>query len=80
MERLADDIPRIETFHTDDELSLHFRLIGEHEGRAYIVNVQLSTQDTRTGALLKPPEYGSAVAKVMTLLMAEVTDSACNRR
>ncbi len=63
---------KIETFHTDDGLDLHFRLMGENDGRAFIINVQLSAEDARTGTLLKPPEYGFAVAKLMQLLTVQL--------
>lgn len=68
----AYDFPILQTFHADDGFDLHFRLMGEHDGRAFIINVQLSAEDERTGALLKPPDYGFAVAKLMQLLTVQL--------
>lgn len=73
--RIANSYPhRIETFHTEGGRSLHFRLMGQHDGRAYIVNVQLSAEDTRTGVLLEPSEYAAVVTEVMQLLATQVTN------
>lgn len=48
--------------------------MGQHDGRAYIVNVQLSAEDTRTGVLLEPSEYAAVVTEVMQLLATQVTN------
>lgn len=68
----------IETYHTDGGLSLHFRFLGEHEGSAYIVNVKFPADDARTGARLKPSEYGRAVAELLQHLAAEAAKSPFN--
>lgn len=66
------DIAQIETFHTDDGLNLHFRLMGCYEGRYFNVNVQLDAEDERTGEALAPAGYGMALAKLMGLLSVQM--------
>ena len=46
--------------------------MGEHKGHAFIVNVQLSAEDERSGALIAPPEYGSVNVKLMRDLSTQL--------
>lgn len=69
---MTDDLPRIETHHSRNGLDLHFRFMGEHDGRAFIINVQFSGEDERTGKIIRPEEYDFAVAKLLRYVTEDV--------
>lgn len=74
--RSLGDLPVIETHHTEGGLSLHYRFMGLHAGRAYIVNVQFSADDEQTAKVLTAAEQARYVAELMQLLGAYATVTA----
>lgn len=63
------DRPMVRMFHDPDGSELHFRYIGLHEGRHFIVNVQMPVAHESTGERLNPDEYRSVVANVLQAVM-----------
>lgn len=61
----------LETFHSRGGADLHFRYIGEVDGRPFIVNVQFPADQEPDGKLLQPEEQEFIVAKIMALVMPQ---------
>lgn len=62
---------RASTFHSADGSELHFRYVGRHRGRHFIVNVKIPAIQDDTGARLGGGEYGSAVADVLEAVLEQ---------
>lgn len=65
------ELTTLETFRSRDGADLHFRYIGEVDGRSCIVNVQFPAAQDPSGRLFQPEEHGFIVAKIMALVMTQ---------
>jgi hypothetical protein len=61
----------IMTFHREIESELHFRFVGELEGRCFIVNVQFPALHEVTGERLKPQEYDIGITQILKFVIAQ---------
>lgn len=70
-ERPLPEPLRASTFHSPDGSELHFRYVGCHGGRHFVVNVKIPAIQDDTGARLSCDEYGSAVADVLKAVIEQ---------
>ena len=59
------------SFHNADKSELHFRFVGRHDGRHFVVNVQIPAIRDDTGEQLSGDEYSFAVADVLEAVLAQ---------
>lgn len=69
------EAPLVRTFHSADGSELHFRYVGRHEGRHFVVNVRLPLAREGTSDRLNPEQYRSAITNVLDAVIAQVNDT-----